>query len=210
MRKVILNCVNLIDPTLQIWAMKNGLHLLNFSSMHDFDVNGNGKKEVENDVDAECVICRISSNSVDLNLSNELIKSRDWGSIPVIFLVENESVNFAVKLMKKGAWHVFGDMSVVRCQRLFQEINSALDFSRSQIKKHANVIAFSERHDNLTCRERQVMSLISKGLLNKQIADELKISSRTVEIHRSRVFKKLNVKSAIDLVNSSSEVDLML
>lgn len=210
MRKIILNCINFIDPTLQIWAINNSLHLLNFSSVHDFHVNGNDGNEASNDIDAECVICRISSNSVDLNLSNELMNSRGWGSIPVIFLVENESVNFAVKLMKQGAWHVFDDMSVVRCQRLFQEINSALDFSRSQIKKHKNVIAFSEKHGNLTCRERQVMSLISKGLLNKQIADELKISSRTVEIHRSRVFKKLNVKSAIDLVNSSSEVDLML
>jgi len=57
------------------------------------------------------------------------------------------------------------------------------------------------RLDSLTEREREIMQRIITGLANKQIADELSISVRTVEVHRARVFDKMLVKSAVELVN---------
>jgi two-component system response regulator DctR len=57
---------------------------------------------------------------------------------------------------------------------------------------------------SLTERERQVMSLVLAGKLNKQIADALTISMKTVEVHRARVFDKMNVKSAVELANLMS------
>ena len=55
--------------------------------------------------------------------------------------------------------------------------------------------------DELTERERNVMGLVARGLPNKLIADELAISVRTVEVHRARVFDKMNVRSAVELAN---------
>ena len=58
----------------------------------------------------------------------------------------------------------------------------------------------------LTERERDVMHLVIGGLPNKLIADQLEISVRTVEVHRSRVFDKMNVKSAVELANLMREL----
>ncbi len=57
------------------------------------------------------------------------------------------------------------------------------------------------RLSELTQRERVVMELVAKGLQNKLIADQLEISVRTVEVHRARVFDKMDVKSAVELAN---------
>jgi len=59
---------------------------------------------------------------------------------------------------------------------------------------------------DLTERERDVMHLVVEGLPNKLIADQLDISVRTVEVHRSRVFEKMNVKSAVELANLLREI----
>jgi two-component system response regulator DctR len=63
----------------------------------------------------------------------------------------------------------------------------------------------SRLHD-LTDRERDVMQLVVEGLPNKLIADQLDISVRTVEVHRSRVFEKMDVKSAVELANLLREI----
>jgi len=59
-----------------------------------------------------------------------------------------------------------------------------------------------QRMDSLTERERDVMRLVIEGLPNKLVADQLNISVRTVEVHRSRVFDKMGVKSAVELANA--------
>jgi len=61
--------------------------------------------------------------------------------------------------------------------------------------------ALRTRIDELTERERDVMRLVVEGLPNKLIADQLQISVRTVEVHRARVFEKMEVKSAVELAN---------
>ena len=63
-----------------------------------------------------------------------------------------------------------------------------------------------QRLSELTERERDVMRLVARGLPNKLIADELDISVRTVEVHRARVFDKMEVKSAVELANLLREV----
>jgi two-component system response regulator DctR len=59
-----------------------------------------------------------------------------------------------------------------------------------------------QRLNSLTERERDVMNLVIAGLPNKLVADQLNISVRTVEVHRSRVFDKMGVKSAVELANA--------
>lgn len=119
--------------------------------------------------------------------------------LPVIFLTGHGDVPTAVAAVKRGAFDFvekpFSDNALVdRIEQALATSAQALLAERAAQSLHS---AFLE----LTEREREVMRLVMEGLPNKLIADALDISVRTVEVHRSRVFDKLGVKSAVDLVN---------
>ena len=77
----------------------------------------------------------------------------------------------------------------------------ALALSRQRLAQRAARQEVQARVGELTERERAVMERVAGGLANKRIADELGISVRTVEVHRARVFEKMDVKSAVELAN---------
>jgi two-component system, LuxR family, response regulator DctR len=119
--------------------------------------------------------------------------------MPVIFLTGHADVPTAVDLVKRGAFDF--------CEKPFSD-NALVDRVEQAIKKSAAVLAARHQKDllqrrltELTERERAVMRLVIAGLPNKLIADELDISVRTVEVHRARVFDKMEVKSAVELAN---------
>ena len=85
--------------------------------------------------------------------------------------------------------------------RLVDRIEQALAHSAQAIEAHAAQGRVEKAVAGLTDREADVMRLVLQGLPNKLIADQLQISVRTVEVHRARVFEKMNVKSAVELVN---------
>ena len=119
--------------------------------------------------------------------------------MPVIFLTGHADVPTAVEAVKRGAFDF--------CEKPFSD-NALVDRIEQAIATSAQVLD-AQRHNNqvqtrlseLTERERDVMRLVVEGLPNKLIADQLHISVRTVEVHRSRVFDKMEVKSAVELVN---------
>ena len=80
-------------------------------------------------------------------------------------------------------------------------IEQALAQSTLIVRARADAVRVQGRLDELTDRERDVMRLVVEGLPNKLIADQLDISVRTVEVHRARVFDKMEVKSAVELAN---------
>ena len=80
-------------------------------------------------------------------------------------------------------------------------VEEALRRSQAVLAERRRQGALQERLAELTDRERDVMRLVAKGLPNKLIADQLAISVRTVEVHRARVFDKMDVKSAVELAN---------
>ncbi len=117
--------------------------------------------------------------------------------LPVLFLTGHGDVPLAVSSLKKGAWDFiekpFNDNELV--DRVILALNHD-----SQRRQHlAQNAGLTARLATLSERERQIMELILAGKLNKVIADELNISVRTVEVHRSRVFEKMGVKSAVEL-----------
>jgi two-component system response regulator DctR len=119
--------------------------------------------------------------------------------MPVIFLTGHGDVPTAVAMVKRGAFDF--------CEKPFSD-NLLVDRIEQAVARSAQVLAERQSRDQLqsrlaelTQRERDVMSLVSKGLPNKLIADQLEISVRTVEVHRSRVFDKMDVKSAVELAN---------
>ena len=84
---------------------------------------------------------------------------------------------------------------------LVDRVEQALALSRERLAARTQRHQLEQRLHELTERERDVMALVARGLPNKLIADELDISVRTVEVHRARVFDKMEVKSAVELAN---------
>jgi two-component system response regulator DctR len=119
--------------------------------------------------------------------------------MPVIFLTGHADVPTAVDMVKRGAFDFcekpFSDNALV------DRIEEALRLSGDVLASQREKSLLQSRLGELTERERDVMRLVAKGLPNKLIADQLAISVRTVEVHRSRVFDKMEVKSAVELAN---------
>lgn len=120
-------------------------------------------------------------------------------AMPVIFLTGHADVPTAVDMVKRGAFDF--------CEKPFSD-NALVDRIEEALRRSAEVLAaqrekgaLQSRLHELTERERDVMRLVAKGLPNKLIADQLAISVRTVEVHRARVFDKMDVKSAVELAN---------
>ncbi len=119
--------------------------------------------------------------------------------MPVIFLSGHADVPTAVNMVKRGAFDF--------CEKPFSD-NALVDRVEQAIRRSQEVLracdeqrALQARLTELTERERDVMRLVVEGLPNKLIADQLDISVRTVEVHRARVFDKMEVKSAVELAN---------
>jgi two-component system response regulator DctR len=120
-------------------------------------------------------------------------------AMPVIFLTGHADVPTAVDAVKRGAFDFcekpFSDNALV------DRIEKALGASLRAVEAQAARQALRSRIEELTERERDVMRLVVEGLPNKLIADQLAISVRTVEVHRARLFEKMDVKSAVELAN---------
>jgi two-component system response regulator DctR len=124
--------------------------------------------------------------------------------MPVIFLTGHADVPTAVDMVKRGAFDFcekpFSDNALV------DRVEQALQRSREVQAQRRDRERLAGRLAELTERERDVMQLVAKGLPNKLIADQLAISVRTVEVHRARVFDKMEVKSAVELANVIRDV----
>ena len=120
-------------------------------------------------------------------------------ALPVIFLTGHADVPTAVDAVKRGAFDF--------CQKPFSDnalvdrVEQALAQSQAFIRARHQAGLVRQRQSELTERERDVMQLVMAGLPNKLIADRLGISVRTVEVHRARGFDKMEVRSAVELVN---------
>jgi len=120
-------------------------------------------------------------------------------TLPIIFLTGHGDVPTAVAAVKRGAFDFvekpFSNNSLV------DRIEQALQRSAQALLQRDERVAATRALAELTEREREVMQLVIEGRPNKLIADDLSISVRTVEVHRARVFEKMNVKSAVELAN---------
>ena len=134
-----------------------------------------------------------------LALFDTLIERGLIQAMPVIFLTGHADVPTAVDAVKRGAFDFcekpFSDNALV------DRIEQAVALSGQYLQTVGKKALVQRRLAELTERERGVMRLVVEGLPNKLIADQLDISVRTVEVHRARVFDKMEVKSAVELAN---------
>lgn len=127
--------------------------------------------------------------------------------IPIIFISAHGDIPIAVRAIKKGAI----DFLTKPCndQKLLDCINKAMKLDQEARKTRMQESKAKTYYSNLTKRERQVMSCIVKGKLNKVISAELEISLKTVEAHRSNVMRKMAVGSLPELVEQSIRFTLI-
>jgi len=139
-----------------------------------------------------------------LALFERLIERRLLEVLPVIFLTGHGDVPMAVAAVKQGAFDFvekpFSDNALV------DRVQQALAHSERGLAERQARQAVRQALEELTEREREVMRLVIEGRPNKLIADALDISVRTVEVHRARVFDKMNVRSAVELANRLRDV----
>jgi FixJ family two-component response regulator len=126
--------------------------------------------------------------------------------IPVIFLTGHGDVPITARAMKDGAVDVLtkpGD-----AEDLLEAVRMAVERDEAARADRQAVDVLRARADQLTRREREVLSLVIAGLLNKQIAGELGTTQRTVKVHRGRVMRKMQVTSVADLVRVAERLEI--
>lgn len=118
--------------------------------------------------------------------------------LPIIFITGHGDIPMGVKAMKDGAVDFLA--KPVNDADLLKAVEQALARARHDIAQRADLDEIRGRIENLTPREREVMQLVVKGYLNKQIAFELGTVEKTVKVHRARVMDKMKARSLADLV----------
>ena len=147
-----------------------------------------------------CLLLDLRMNGMSgLALFERLIERGLTTALPVIFLTGHGDVPTAVAAVKRGAFDFvekpFSNNALVdRIEQALSASAAAIGARRERAQRLRGLAALSER-------EHEVMLLIAEGQPNKLIADALAISVRTVEVHRARVFDKMEVKSAVELAN---------
>jgi FixJ family two-component response regulator len=153
-----------------------------------------------------CLILDIALPGVTgLELQKSLVSDRP--EMPIIFITGREDVPTTVQAMKAGAVEFllkpFSDDVLVGAVRL------AIERSKALVAQRALRTTSKERYARLTRRERQVFSLITSGLLNREVGEQLGISEITVKAHRGQVMRKMEADSLADLIRMAANLDIL-
>ncbi|MBC3362326.1 response regulator transcription factor [Pseudomonas sp. SWRI154] len=146
---------------------------------------------------ASCLVLDVRlQGSSGLDFQRQLAASNI--RIPIIFITGHGDIEMSVKAMKAGAMDFLA--KPFREQDLLDAVSAALqaDVKRREVEQQLS--GLHARYQTLTAREKEVMGLAAKGLMNKQIAGQMNLSEITVKIHRAHAMKKMHAKSFADLV----------
>ena len=118
--------------------------------------------------------------------------------VPIVFITGHGDIPMTVRAMKAGAVEFL--TKPFRDQDLLDAVRVALERARARREQEKEITDLQQRFDSLTSREREVISMVVAGKLNKQIADQLGTAENTIKVHRSRAMDKMHAQSVADLV----------
>jgi len=139
-----------------------------------------------------------------LDLQQELVQA--GVQIPIIFITGRGSIPMSVRAMKEGAVEFL--TKPTRSRDLLAAIRAAIERDRASHQARRQLDALRERYARLTAREREVMTLVVAGRLNKQIASEVATTERTIKFHRAHIMEKMEAESVADLVRIAGQLGL--
>ena len=146
---------------------------------------------------ASCLVLDVRLPGVSgLDFQSELAKAKI--SVPIIFITGHGDIPMSVKAMKAGAVEFL--TKPFRDQELLDAIGIALNLDRTRRENAKAVSNLRALFESLTPREREVMALVTAGLMNKQIAAQLNVSEVTVKVHRGNAMGKMRARSLAELV----------
>jgi len=132
--------------------------------------------------------------------------NRDGVALPIIFMTGHGDIPMSVRAMKAGAIDFLA--KPFRDQDLLDAIHAALLADRERRRRDHALQGVTARYATLTPREREIMALAARGLMNKQIAGEVGTSEITVKIHRGNAMRKMEAKTFADLVRMAESLGL--
>jgi FixJ family two-component response regulator len=159
--------------------------------------------EQQSDDELACVVTDVRMPEVGGFEFQSALNLRGAG-VPVIFMTGHGDIPMSVRAMKAGAVDFLS--KPFRDQDMLDAVNAALSRARADRAANLGSTEASDRYDRLTPREREVMSGVVRGLLNKQIAGELGIAEITVKLHRSSLMRKLGVRRLPELVRLADQL----
>jgi FixJ family two-component response regulator len=180
-----------VRRSLELLISSAGLHAETFASAADFLTS-------PRPCVANCLVLDVSLPGLDgLQLQERVAVERP--DMPIIFITGHGDVPTSVRAMKAGAVEFL--TKPFRHEALLRAIDNAIARSAAALSRDAAVGALRERYASLTVREQQVMSLVTRGRLNKQVGGDLGISEITVKAHRGSVMRKMRARTLPDLVD---------
>lgn len=140
-----------------------------------------------------------------LDLQRELAKGQR--RLPIVFITGHGDIPMTVEAMKAGA---VGFLSKpLRNQDLIDAVKEGITMDREALNRLHEVAELRARYESLTAREREVFALVTTGSLNKQIAQQLGTSERTIKAHRAQVVQKMHADSVADLVRMADRLGVV-
>jgi FixJ family two-component response regulator len=152
-----------------------------------------------------CIVTDIRMPGMSgLDLQDSLAQA--GGALPMVFITGHGDIPTTVRAMKSGAVNFLPKPFAER--DILAAVTEALERSRAMDRTREETERLRARFQTLTRREREVLALVTAGLLNKLIADRLGIAETTIKVHRGRVMEKMGASSLADLVRMSERLGL--
>lgn len=125
---------------------------------------------------------------------------------PIIFMTGHGDIPMGVRAMKNGAVDFLP--KPFREEEMLDAVSAAIAQDRARRSRSGELADVQQRYDSLTMREKQVLALVTSGLMNKQVAGELGLSEITVKLHRGSMMKKMGLRTLADLVRVAEALQI--
>lgn len=166
-----------------------GLHMEGFATAAEFQA----RKPTHGPA---CLVLDVRLPRVGgLELQQRLIVENS--SLPIIFITGHGDIPMSVRAIKAGAIEFL--TKPFRDQDLLDAIHAALAKERVRLEEERNLKSLRQRYDTLTAREREVLALLARGQINKQIGAAIGATESTAKAHRSNIMRKMEATSVVEL-----------